>query len=866
MTVSEAPSPDQGPIVEAARIWSDGGFSIVPIRADGSKRPAIEWKQFQDQRAASEMVDYWFTTLGHNFGIAVICGKVSGNLEMTELEGRATTFESLRDIGRACEELGVYSTWQLLTGEGGYLERSPSGGIHLLYRVVDHEVPGNEKIARRPATSDELVAKPLDKVKVLAETRGEGGYVIVAPTSGSVHASGLAWSVLSGRIGDVPEITWNQRCLIHEAIHDVLDQMPDVPRSENPPVPPVQPANRVAGSQVRPGDDFNERASWDSILIPNGWEVHHRAGGTTYWTRPGKDRRDGHSATTGHAGTGAADRLYVMSSATEFNTEEPMTKLYVYAHYYHGGDASAAVRELVRQGFGDPLPKFQRPEYEAWDTGNGWVRSNVDSPKKETLPSFSTLPRSKGVADYTLTGACVRFVDKWRCCIRWVTEQKMWRVWDGTRWAEDQGGNQVSVAWEALTEEMNAEAQAMADDDPFKKAYTAHVKKLRNNGPAGALKIISTHVACSASAFDAHPRYLNLRNGVFDVVDLEFFPHDPKYMLTKTMGCGYDETAQAPKAEKFLAELMPDFEQRDYVMRALGYTLTGEADQRAFFLLHGLPGTGKSQFLEMIKDLFGDYGVTAMASTFHKRPNNGQASPDLHALRGARFITTSETSQETQLDEELIKRFTGKDVIASRSLYETPQEWVPQGTIWFATNHLPKLASDEEAVWKRVKTLPFMTQFSDDGSSGQTSEPNIGRKIAAAEADGLFGLLVRALRAYRAKGHLMEPRILKEAVASHRRDVDPVAQFVDDSISSGELAEAPGQQADFAAVYQAYCNYHKQELGSHPLGRRRFANSLRGILGYERLVKSNSRTWLPGWIKKGPIIGGYDIGQERDRE
>lgn len=866
MTVAAGNTSSQGPIAQAARIWAENGFSVVPIRADGSKRPSVEWKKFQESPADAKKIDTWWHPGDRGTqvqGIAVICGKVSGGLEMTELEGRATSAEVLEDIYAAFERHGDglpgWPDWFDRMWTEGYVEITPSGGIHLLYRIADHEVPGNTKIARRPATAQELAANPDDKLKVLAETRGEGGYVIVAPTSGTVHPTGLPWEVQAGQIGQVPTITWDQRNLLHRVLHEVLDQMP-----EPAPAPRI-PKQRTSSGPLaaRPGDDYNERADWADILEPHGWTVHHTdgPGRTVYWTRPGKAWAKGHSATTGHAGTGAADRLYVMSSATEFNTDEPMSKFWVYAHYNHAGDLAAATRELARQGYGDQTPKFQLPNYEAWDTANAaWV-STVDSSKKEPLPTFATLVRSKGVRDYTLTGACVRFLDKWSCCVRYVSEQKMWRIWDGSRWAEDPGAAQVSVAWEALTEEMDAEAQKMTQEgSEFAKAYTAHVKKLRNAGPASALKIIQSHVSCSAKVFDADPRYLNLRNGVYDVIDMRFLSHDPKYMLTKMMGCGYDPDAKAPRAEKFLADLMPDFDQRDYIMRALGYTLTGEADQRAFFLLHGLPGTGKSQFLEMMRDLFGEYGVTAMASTFHKRPNNGQATPDLHALRGARFITTSETSQETQLDEELIKRFTGKDMISSRSLYEAPQEWVPQGTIWFATNHLPKLASDEEAVWKRVKTLPFTTQFSDDGSTGQVSEPNIGRRIVAAEADGLFGLLVQALVAYRAKGHLVEPLVLKEAVASHRRDVDPVAQFVDDSILSGELVEAPGQQADFAAVYQAYCNYHKQELGSYPLGRRRFANSLRSILGYDRLVKSNARTWLPGWVKKGPAIGGWDIG------
>ena len=84
-------------------------------------------------------------------------------------------------------------------------------------------------------------------------------------------------------------------------------------RPDPPPVPAGNGHVLPAGGQHegRPGDDFNERADWASILLPLGASLHHEAGGVRYWTRPGKDRRDGHSATTWYADD--ADRLKVFT-------------------------------------------------------------------------------------------------------------------------------------------------------------------------------------------------------------------------------------------------------------------------------------------------------------------------------------------------------------------------------------------------------------------------------------------------------------------------------------------------------------------------------------------------------------------------
>ena len=116
---------------------------------------------------------------------------------------------------------------------------------------------------------------------------------------------------------------------------------------------PVPTPRTDSQADCRPGDDFNERADWlTDILGPHGWERHHEAGGTLYVTRPGKSRRDGHSATIGHSKDGA-ERLYVFSAdAAPFEPETPYTKFGAYALLNHGGDHKAAARELGRIGYG----------------------------------------------------------------------------------------------------------------------------------------------------------------------------------------------------------------------------------------------------------------------------------------------------------------------------------------------------------------------------------------------------------------------------------------------------------------------------------------------------------------------------------
>lgn len=104
------------------------------------------------------------------------------------------------------------------------------------------------------------------------------------------------------------------------------------------------------------GDDFDRRASWESILEPLGW---HRVGATgdkVYWARPGKT--EGHSATTGFAvGEDGADLLHVFSSNAEpLEAGKSYGKFRAYALLHHKGDYKAAAKNLARQGYGGASP------------------------------------------------------------------------------------------------------------------------------------------------------------------------------------------------------------------------------------------------------------------------------------------------------------------------------------------------------------------------------------------------------------------------------------------------------------------------------------------------------------------------------
>lgn len=71
-------------MLELARGYRDAGISVIPIRVDGSKAPAVAtWKPFQSRLATDAELQAWFQRPA---GIALVCGRVSGGLEVIDFD------------------------------------------------------------------------------------------------------------------------------------------------------------------------------------------------------------------------------------------------------------------------------------------------------------------------------------------------------------------------------------------------------------------------------------------------------------------------------------------------------------------------------------------------------------------------------------------------------------------------------------------------------------------------------------------------------------------------------------------------------------------------------------------------------------
>ncbi len=306
------------PISEIALEMLESGLSVIPVKSD--KRPAIgSWTEFQKRLPTPEEAKSWEWD-----GIGVICGEVSENLVCIDIDTKNDLSGSLvRDFKAALTALDPKVLPRLT------VESTVNHGLHLTFHTP-FPIPTRD------------LALETDR-KVIIETRGEGAYFVCAPSKG--------YTLKQGEIHKSPTLTQEEVDLILSACESLNRYAPE-------PISHSVPKEQV-GDGVRPFDDYDAKTGVDTIadmLTGRGWKTVLRRGDAFSLTRPDKKER-GISATLNHI----PGKLYVFSTSTEFESRKAYKASQVYTILNHGGDFSAAARDLYSQGFGDRAKKKNEP-------------------------------------------------------------------------------------------------------------------------------------------------------------------------------------------------------------------------------------------------------------------------------------------------------------------------------------------------------------------------------------------------------------------------------------------------------------------------------------------------------------------------
>jgi putative DNA primase/helicase len=244
-----------------------------------------------------------------------------------------------------------------------------------------------------------------------------------------------------------------------------------------------------------------------------------------------------------------------------------------------------------------------------------------------------------------------------------------------------------------------------------------------------------------------------------------------------------------------------------------------------------------------IRALLGEYARATDTGMWMSKKHTS-VPDDLAALRGVRLATTVEGEDGQRLAESRIKQIAGGDAIGARKLYGEWFEFVPQLKLFFATNHKPQIQSDDYAIWRRIRLIPFNVQIPE--GERDTSLP---QKLLA-ELPGILNWALEGCRQWQADG-LTPPATVKAAVDQYRAEQDRIGAFLDECCVANREKDAVTVTA--GVLYEKYSRWCDGN-GHYRLSASRFKDKLR------------ERGYVQRRTKKGYVWHGIGLLSQQDGE
>ncbi|MDR0477682.1 MAG: hypothetical protein LBH14_07090 [Desulfobulbaceae bacterium] len=442
------------------------------------------------------------------------------------------------------------------------------------------------------------------------------------------------------------------------------------------------------------------------------------------------------------------------------------------------------------------------------------------------------------VGDATLYAALHR--DRYVYVERW----KEWLRWAGHHWEIDINQRCSLAAVERVCEEYQRiiTEKNLNDEDDLYKLIRRRLNTLREkSGRENVLTCAATiakPLAIDGQETDLQDYLLACANGVIDLRTGEIGDGRPEDYILKSCPTEFHGLDQpSPHFDAFLSSCHADDAiMAAYILRLLGYGIQGRRDDHIWAIFHGPRGrNGKDTLMKICFDVLGNELVTKIPTstllqqTFQR--SGAQPDPDILSLRGARLAFANEAEGNQKLAMSRIKELTGGSKLSARGVSDKYfTQWDQTHLLFFMTNDLPKIKSDDDAFWTRVHAIHWPVRFVDEPEAPdeRRRDPQMFNRLRA-ERSGILARLVQGAMDYFAQG-LNPPEKVKNYTREQREAFDDIGQFLADCCLR-EPTPPPGGKwlartaaADFAAV----CNWWLRETfgNAYPYSAKRITQAL----------------------------------------
>ncbi|WP_287582432.1 phage/plasmid primase, P4 family [Candidatus Borrarchaeum sp.] len=335
--------------------------------------------------------------------------------------------------------------------------------------------------------------------------------------------------------------------------------------------------------------------------------------------------------------------------------------------------------------------------------------------------------------------------------------------------------------------------------------------------------------------FNTNISLICVENGILNLETKEMIPHSPEHYFLVKIPVLYDENAECPEIEKFIAAIVAAGD-KDILQELVGYCLQRDYRYQVSIMFLGEGANGKSTFLNLLKAFLGSQNVSGIslqdltmqrfliAQLYGKLANVYPDLPD---------IAVSNTG--------LYKALTGGDpVTADIKFSRNPITFVNTAKLIFSANKLPKVSDQSDAFYRRWIIVTFPNQF-----LGKDADPNIIKDlITPQELSGFLNWALEGLERLNKQKIFSYSKTVDQIREDYIRKSNPIEAFVLDRLIVDHTEEL--EKDIVFTEYIEYCNENKLPSTSKNVFARELPRYVTSITSTRHKVEGERKAFWKG--------------------
>jgi len=376
-----------------------------------------------------------------------------------------------------------------------------------------------------------------------------------------------------------------------------------------------------------------------------------------------------------------------------------------------------------------------------------------------------------------------------------------------------------------------------------------HVPKATTKYISEVFAYIQDYTYRSRDEIDkAADRYLNFKNGLFDIEKWELEDHTPDYLSVCQIPRTYNPKATCPQIDKFISENV-DPNDVNFVFEWFGYNLTTDVSYESSLFVYGPQGTGKSLLLSLLNRFVGSDNCSA------ETLQNLEVKPNRVAnLYGKRANICSEIPSTQIHQNEMFKKLTsGKDTVTGEHKYMKAFDFINNAKFTFSGNKLPEGPKDL-AWYARIKLICMGNIFR---GTSKDDKKLILKLTTEDELSGLLNLALKGLKRLYDNDKFSYNKTFEETEREYILYSNPVEAFM------SECTVIADSDTEKDVLYLEYTGWSMRKKLER-LSKIGFSRKLKGM-GYsdyrDNVPGSYCRKKVDYWcnIKIQCVLVGQDV-------